>query len=114
MKKLSLLVICLSGFVLLGLATPAFAEDEPAKEKTITGDGKCAKCALHETEKCQNAIETENAEGKKVVYYLADNQVAKDFHPTICKETKKVTATGTVKKVDGKMEMTATKIEEAK
>ena len=48
---------------------------------------------------------------KTVTYYLADNDVSKKFHENICKETKKVKATGTVKEVDGKMELTPTKIE---
>jgi hypothetical protein len=102
----------LSAYALLGLTTATFAADKA--EKTIVGNGKCAKCALHETEKCQNAVETTDADGKKVTYYLANNDVAKEFHDTICKETKKVKATGTVKEVDGKMQMAATKIEEVK
>ena len=81
---------------------------------TITGEGKCAKCALKETEKCQNVIEREGKNGRKVKYYIVDNDMAKEFHKNICKETKKVTATGTVKKVDGKNEMTITKIEVVK
>lgn len=80
------------------------------KEVTVTGDGQCAKCSLKETKKCQNAIKT--ADGK--TYYLADNKVSKDFHDEVCKETKKVTATGTVKEKDGKLELTANKIELAK
>ena len=89
--------------------TAAFAADKD-KDITITGDGQCAKCSLKETSKCQNAIKT--ADGK--TYYLADNKVSKSFHEEVCKETKKVTATGTVKEVDGKMELTAKKIELAK
>jgi hypothetical protein len=87
--------------------TAAFAAD---KDVTITGDGQCAKCSLKETSKCQNAIKT--ADGK--TYYLTDNKVSKSFHDEICKETKKVTATGSVKEVDGKMQLTAKKIELAK
>jgi len=41
-------------------------------------------------------------DGKMVSYYVADNDVAKAFHENVCKEAKKVTATGTVAKVDGK------------
>lgn len=77
------------------------------KKVTVTGEGQCAKCSLKETSKCQNAIKT--ADGK--TYYLADNKVSKDFHDELCKDTKKVTATGTVKEVDGKMQLTASKIE---
>jgi RecG-like helicase len=120
MKTIKLLVTTMA---LLAIASPAFAEKDKAdksadKERTatITGEGKCAKCSLKEGDKCQNVIEAENKKGKKVAYYLTDNDIAKEFHKNICKESKKVTATGTVKKgtEKGKMELTATKIEEVK
>lgn len=98
-----------AGLLLLGLTTPVFAADT----QIITGEGKCAKCALHETTKCQNVIQAEK-DGKPVTYYLVDNKVSKEFHENICKENKKITAVGTVKDVDGKMLLTATKIEVAK
>ena len=114
MKKASkLLTGIVAGLVLAALTTPAFAA-EKGKEKTITGEAKCAKCALKETSKCQTVIQTEGKDGKKVTYYLANNDVAKAFHDKVCSETKKVTATGTVKKVDGKEEMEVTKIDLAK
>jgi len=80
------------------------------KEVTITGEGQCAKCALHETKSCQNTI-TVDEHGKKVTYYLAQNKVSKEFHDHICKAPAKVTATGTVQEEHGKMELTPTKIE---
>ncbi|HWY75736.1 MAG TPA: DUF6370 family protein [Verrucomicrobiae bacterium] len=112
MKRITTTVIAgLAAIVLLALTTPAFAE---GKEETITGKGLCAKCMLHETDKCQNAIQVEK-NGKTTTYYLTDNDVSKDFHhDNLCKESKQVTATGTVKKVHGKMEMTVSKIELAK
>jgi hypothetical protein len=82
----------------------------PGKEKTITGEGKCAKCALKETDSCQNAIVVEQ-KGKKVTYYLTDNDVSKEFHDHICKSSAKVKATGVVKEAGDKMELTPTKIE---
>jgi hypothetical protein len=109
MKRTSLLV-GLAGLLLLALATPSFAADK-SKEKTITGEAKCAKCMLKETEKCQTVIQVENKKGKTINYYLADNDAAKAFHANVCKEAKKVTATGTNKKVDGKNEFTISKIE---
>src|SRR5438445_1300596 len=109
MKRTIVLLTGLAAVSLLALATPALAEDK-GKEVTITGEGKCAKCILKETDKCQNAIQT-TQDGKKVTYYLADNDVSKNFHDDLCKEAKKVTATGTVKEVDGKKELTVTKIE---
>jgi RecG-like helicase len=111
MKRFSnSLLAGVAGLLLLALATPAFADD---KVETITGDGTCAKCALHETEKCQTAIQVQK-DGKTVTYYLVANDVSKGFHKNVCEEPKKVTATGTVKEVDGKLQLTATKIELAK
>ena len=105
MKKIAS-VIALVGL----LAIPAFAAD---KEVTITGLGQCAKCALHESDKCQNTIQTEE-HGKKVIYYLTQNDTSKDFHDNICKKSEKVTATGTVSEKDGKKMLTVSKIEAAK
>ena len=105
MKKISS-IIALAGL----LAIPAFAAD---KEVTISGEAKCAKCALHETKECQNVIETEE-NGKKVTYYLAQNDTSKDFHDNVCKKSEKVTATGKVSEEQGKKIMTVSKIEAAK
>jgi hypothetical protein len=111
MKKLALLTSSIAALLMLSLATPCYADDDDkGKEQTITGDAKCAKCALSQGEKCQTVIQVEK-DGKTVTYYLADNKVAKEFHSKVCKETKKVTATGTVKKVDDKEELTVAKIE---
>ena len=107
MKKMNLLKCAVAGLLMLAVATPAIAAD---KTRTITGEGKCGKCALKETEKCQNVIQVEK-NGKKTTYYLTQNDVSKKFHENLCKETRKVTATGTVKTVDGKKEFTVTKIE---
>ena len=53
-------------------------------------------------------------DGKKTTYYLVHDDVSKAFHKNVCTETKKVTATGTNKRVDGKNQFTAKKIELAK
>jgi hypothetical protein len=112
MRKLSLLFAGLTALAVLAIAAPSFAADSgKAKERTITGEAKCAKCALKEGDKCQTVIQAENKSGKMVTYYLADNEVAKGFHEKVCKEAKKVKATGTVAKVDGKQELTLTKID---
>jgi hypothetical protein len=110
MKKTSAL-ITLMGMVLFLLATPTLAEDK--KEVKISGEAKCAKCVLKEGDKCQNVIQTKE-DGKTVSYYLAKNDVSKSFSEDLCHEGKKVTATGTVKEVDGKKELTASKIALAK
>ncbi len=110
MKRTSILLAGVAGLLMLAFATPAFAADK-SKEKTITGEAKCAKCALKEGDTCQTVIQVENKKGKAVNYYMVDNDVAKAFHQNVCKEAKKATATGTNKKVGGKNEFTATKIE---
>ena len=85
-----------------------------ADEKTVTGSTECAKCTLSETKACQNALTVEEG-GKKVTYYLAQNDVAKKNHRALfCQGSKKAKVTGTVENKDGKMVMTATKIEEVK
>jgi len=111
MRKSIVLLTGIAGLFLLAFVTPTLAADEgkEGKKVTITGMGKCAKCALKETEKCQNVIQTEKG-GKTVTYYLAKNTISDDFHSNVCKEAKKVRATGTVKEVDGKKELTVTKI----
>ena len=112
MKKSIVLIMSLAVLFLMGLITSSLAESK-GKEVTITGDGKCAKCMLKETAKCQTVIQTEQ-NGKTVTYYLAKNDVSDNFHDNVCKEAKKVTATGTVNEVDGKKELVASKIELAK
>ncbi len=115
MRQTSIVFAAIAGLVLLAYSTPSFAADSgKRKEQTITGEAKCAKCALHEGDKCQTVIQAENKKGKTVTYYLVDNDVSKGFHDNVCKGTKKVTATGTVKKVDGKNEFTVSKIDLAK
>lgn len=113
MKTTSLLSIGIAGLLLLGLATVTFAADK-SKAQTITGEAKCAKCMLKETAKCQTVIQVEKPKGKTVTYYLTDNDVSKAFHQNVCKEAKKVTATGTVTSHDGKQELTVSKIALAK
>ena len=108
MKRI--LLSCVTAVGLIALVTsPAFAADD-AKEITINGEGKCAKCALKETDSCQNVIQVDKGKNKGT-YYLVQNDVSKSFHDNICKESKKVKATGTVQEVDGKKQFTATKIE---
>ena len=67
-------------FLVLAIAT-LFASGLAiaAEVKTITGEGKCAKCALKETKSCQNVIEVDEA-GTTVKYYLAKNKVSDAYH----------------------------------
>ena len=107
MKKHIIRSTSLAVLLVAALAIPALAGDD--KEVTVTGEGKCAKCALKETDKCQNVIQVKEG-GTTVNYYLTPNAVSKDFHENLCKESKQVMATGKVKEVNGKKELTPTKI----
>ena len=93
---------------LASAAMSLYAADSDAV--TIKGEGKCAKCEMKEADKCQNVIEVDK-DGKKTKYYLVNNDVSKAFHKNVCQGPAKVKATGTVKKVDGKNELTVTKID---
>jgi hypothetical protein len=109
MKKLLTAIIATA--FLVSFVSAVFAEDD-AKEVTLKGEALCAKCELHETDKCKTAIRVKE-DGKDVIYYAADNEVAKKFHKNICQGPAKVTATGTVKEKDGKKIIKLTKIETA-
>jgi len=74
-----------------------------AADTTLVGMGKCEN--NHRT-----ALEVE-ANGKTTVYHLVPNDVSKAIHAKICPKAAKLKVTGEVQEVDGKMQLTATKIE---
>jgi len=106
MKNKILAALAITG---LALALPLSAVTAE-NEKTVIGEGACAKCVLKEAEACQSTIKAEE-DGKKVTYYLTQNEITKGFAKNLCAEKQKVKATGTVKTVNGKQELTPTKIE---
>jgi hypothetical protein len=98
--------ILLTGFTLVVKA---------ADEKTIEGMAQCAKCALKETEKCQDVVVVTDGD-KEIKYYLVMEGEAKEKHGKIfCQAPKDagptVKVTGEVEDKDGKKTMTASKIE---
>jgi hypothetical protein len=98
--------VLFSGFTLIVQA---------AEEKTIEGMAQCAKCALKETQKCQNVVVVKE-DGKDVNYYMVMEGVAKDNHGKIfCQAPKgdgpKVKVTGEIEEKDGKKVIKASKIE---
>lgn len=109
MKNARLLLIAAASLLWFAAGAPVCAAEE---EITVSGEAKCAKTTLKEADKCQTVIEAEK-DGKKVAYYVTDNAVAKEFHKNICQDPKKVTATGKVKEVEGKQQLTVSKIEVA-
>jgi hypothetical protein len=111
MKRTSTILAAIVGLFTLAATSSSLAADN-AKEITVTGEAKCAKCALHLTDKCQTVLQTEK-DGKTITYYLMGDP-AKEFHETICQGPKKAKATGTVETKDGKTELMVSKVEEVK
>jgi len=105
----------------VSLSGGAFAADEAKKpamgskkekaggEVTLSGDLMCGKCALKETEKCQNVLKV-TAEGKDTKYFLAKNDVSEKSHSKVCGGSAKATIKGTVSDKDGKKVLTASDI----
>jgi hypothetical protein len=95
--------------LVLGL-TAAVAGD--AKEVKLQGKIACAKCTLkvEGATDCQSVFVVDKKK-EKVHYYLVDNDVAKEYGH-VCMGEKGALITGTVEKKDGKMWITASKMEE--
>jgi len=108
MKKM-LLTFAITTLALTFNVSNVFAGD---KEVTIDGNAKCSMCSLHEGKTCSPVIQTKT-DGKTVNYYVVDNEASKKLQK-LSHSGKKVTATGTVKEVDGKQTLTVTKVEAAK
>jgi hypothetical protein len=109
MKNIKNILFTVAGLALLP-AFPSAANELPEHHKKLYGEGLCAKCELKESEKCQTAIRVTEGDGK-VVYYAKDNDVAKAFHPKICKSVAPVKAVGNVQEKDGKRHITLMHIE---
>ena len=82
---------------------------DSGKEVTIKGEGKCLKCALHKSDKCQNVVEVKK--GDKVTTYFLVGDVSDAFHKkNLCGSPADVTVTGVCEKKGDKLEVTVAKI----
>jgi len=95
----------------LGLAFLAYA-GEGAKEVTLTGNIACAHCTLklEGVKECQDVLVVDGKDGGN--YFLVKNDALKQFGHT-CQGQKAAKVTGTVATKDGKMWLTASKVEKA-
>jgi len=83
----------------------AYAESE---EVTLTGTGMCGKCALKETEKCQNVLKVVEGE-TETTYFMTENMEHGKF---FCRgKTEGLKVVGTVQELDGKMMLTPKSVE---
>lgn len=76
---------------------------------TLNGVGLCAKCALGQTDSCQNAIKM-SVNGEEVIYLLTVNDVSKAFHKNICTGSADISAVGVFQEAGGKKVFTASKL----
>ncbi len=104
MKNLLGLVSAL--FLIFGAHVSQLAAEESV---TLHGEGLCAKCALGQTDSCQNAIRINEA-GKENVYLLTANDASKAFHKNICSGSAKISVAGKFIEAGGKKQFTATKL----
>jgi len=100
-----------SKLIAAALLTLGFAASGLAKEITVSGEGKCAKCALKKSDSCQNVVEVKKGD-KTTLYYLTGD-VSKGFHKNLCSGTANVKVTGEASEKDGKHEIKVTKIDKA-
>jgi len=81
-----------------------------AKQMTIQGTALCGQAELPRIAWCPSVIQVKDGD-KTLNYYLVPNDVSKNFHENVCsKAGKKVTATGSVQELAGKLQFTPTKI----
>src|ERR1043166_6705383 len=106
MRKTFAAIAGLASLVLAFGVGSAFAGD---KDVTISGKAQCGMCSLHEGTSCNTVIQTKQ-DGKTVNYYVVDNDVGKRLEK-LAHSGQKITATGTVKEVDGKQQLTVAKFE---
>src|SRR5438046_10764211 len=92
MKKSLALVAGVAAVLLVASAVGSFAA---GRGVTITGEGKCAKCALKEAKECENVIQV-TKDDKTVSYWLVANDVGKEFRGKLSRESHTVRVSGTV------------------
>ena len=101
----------ISMFAFCAVMALGFSAARAAEETTVKGTLKCAKCSMHEADKCQAVLVVKDGD-KSTNYYLQDNATGKAAHKSICKADKEnVSVTGTVTEKDGKKVIASTKVE---
>jgi hypothetical protein len=97
--------------------TASTASIPSAKPVTFSGEAVCAKCILKQTEDCQIALRITTG-GLPLAYFLEPNEVSKQLEARLsekgincCETPAPVTVTGTVRQVDGRPLITASRLD---
>jgi hypothetical protein len=96
--------------IVLAFVVGVQADDK--KEETLKGTLVCGKCTLKEADACTNVLQVKKGD-KTVNYYIKDMGNKEAYHKKSCPAGSKqeATVTGTVSMKDGKMWITASKVE---
>ena len=106
-----ILTLLLAG---VGLVAIGGLQAGDQKEATLKGTILCARCALKESKKCQNAIQVKEG-GKTVTYYFKDKGATEEYHEEVCGgERREGTVTGTISREGDRRFITPKKVEYAK
>ena len=97
---------------LLLMTSANFAQDKKDEKKEVVLKGlvACNKCELGKSDKCETVIVVKDEKSKKDIVYFFDKASHGKFHDDICTAAKKGTVTGTVKDVEKKKVISATKV----
>ena len=108
--KIAAVTVIVAGLALLAMA------GEEGKPVTLTGKIACAHCTLKKADakECQDVLVVEAGQTMKAGdYYLVKNDVLSKFGHS-CEGYKDAVVTGTVTEKDGKIWLTASKMEGVK
>ena len=97
MKTRKLLSTLTLAVLVWGLSSVIPAAAEKEGETQASAWASAAKCSLHMTAACQNAVVV-TVNGKWEVFLLKDNEVSKAFHKVVCKTSQPILVTGKVVK----------------
>ena len=106
----------ISGMLAVGLMylLGAGLRAQDNKEVTLKGEITCAKCGLHQSDKCGTAIVVKEGD-KDVTYFLLDKGMQEPYYEGLCGGDKKQgTVSGVVTTKEGKKYVKPSKVEFAK
>jgi hypothetical protein len=85
-------------------------ESPAARLVSVRGEGVCARCILHLTQKCQLAIRVREGEHQELLF-VNENAASRDLGPACCASPVPVLAQGTVHTENGRLVLAATRLE---
>lgn len=97
-------------------SAPRLSAADSPRTVSVSGAMQCAKCTLKaaDARQCQDVLVVAGKDGgASTPYYVVKNAVAEKYGH-VCHGTRMAVATGTVAEKDGKLWLTATKLEEPK